>query len=152
MIPHGRTAIDRAGIATIYDQVPGSITNSMPYKKRDFPQQLNPHAQRYMLWDQEQVQAYHDGLPIPELPTEPHPLDLLDDREAAQHAGLSDSGWRSNLTRGAIEGTQVYVCGVRHWVRGTIRVRPRGRPKGTTDSRPRRPRGSARSAGRETSP
>jgi hypothetical protein len=143
MIPHGRTAIDRAGVARIYGRALGTLSNTTPHLAEGFPERLNPEASRNWLWDEEQVQAHRDGRPIPPLPQDPHPEDLLDDKEAAAYAGLRFSTWRAYISEGRIEATPVNVCGVRHWKRGTIRRRhdtppgKRGRPHGATDATPR---------------
>lgn len=146
MIPHGRTAIDRAGVARIYGKALGTLSNTTPHLEPGFPKRLNPKASRNWLWDEKQVQAHRDGQPIPALPTVPHPEDLLDDKEAAAYAGLKESTWRAYLSEGRIEATKVEVCGQRHWLRGSIRQRHDappgvpGRPHGATDARPRRSR------------
>jgi len=149
MIPAGRHAIDTAGVAQIRGVTLGALNNAKPYNEPDFPPQLNPHTRTGRLWDEQQVRAHAAGKPIPPLPTEPHPNDFLDDREAAEYVGMALSSWMSAVQKQApaVRGEKPRdFYGVRHWRRATLdrirdRRRPAGRPAGATDRAPRKRRG-----------
>lgn len=149
MIPAGRRAINTAGVARIRGVTLGALNNAKPYDAEDFPPQLNPGTRTGRLWDEEQVRAHTDTgrfLPLPAV--EPHPDDLLDDREAAAYVGVAESTWMTAIKKRLplVSGeTPTDVHGVRHWPRATLdrisaRRRPAGRPAGATDRAPRKRR------------
>lgn len=145
MIPAGRTAIDASGIAAIHGITLGTLRNNKTYDQPDFPRPLNTRGRR-KLWDLTQVRAHAAGQPVPPLPSEAHPDDLLDDYEAAEAAEVEPTTWKTDVRRGRVHDKPRTIRGVRHWHRRTIdayRDRPRGRPgrpTGATDSKPRRRR------------
>ncbi|MFD4863518.1 helix-turn-helix domain-containing protein [Streptomyces atratus] len=77
---------------------------------------------RVLIYDQAQVQAHLSGRPIPELPSQPHPDDLLDDEEAAALLGVTPNTVRAYATQGYLPaGTTVYS--LRLWTRRSIQER-----------------------------
>lgn len=102
-----------------------------------------------LLYDAAQIHAHAAGDPIPDLPADDHPDDLLDLREAAAFWGISHITFQSYLNnKPHLIPEPVQVGGVLHWRRGDLAafVRPGrgsggGRAAGTTDSAPRRRRG-----------
>ncbi|MFJ2922869.1 helix-turn-helix domain-containing protein [Streptomyces sp. NPDC087307] len=77
---------------------------------------------RVLIYDQAQVQAHLSGRPIPELPSQPHPDDLLNDKEAAALLGVTPNTVRAYATQGYLPaGTTVYS--LRLWTRHSIQER-----------------------------
>lgn len=145
MIPAGRTAVDETGAAALC----GISLDTLARRRRSngFPAPLNPHARRRRLYDTAQVRAWDARQPIPALPAEAHPDDLLDAHEIAALLGIQSATWTRNADRGHRPAADRMICGVQHWLRSTVEAelaRPRnpggaGKPKGATDRRPRRP-------------
>ncbi|MEU5666535.1 helix-turn-helix domain-containing protein [Streptomyces longwoodensis] len=114
------------------------------WRRRDAPgfrQRVRPlFDSRVLIYDQAQAHAFLNGQPIPPLPTEPHPDDLLNDEEAAALLGVTPSTVRAYASQNYLpRGTTVYS--LRLWTRKDIETRrdtpPRqgqggGRPLGTS--------------------
>lgn len=158
MIPHDAQPIGLKRVAEILGLALGTMSNApRPHRQPGFPPQLNPGG-RTGIWDERQVQAFTSGEPVPVLvtddaaldPADRHPDDRLDDREAATAAGVALATWRTYAADGHTGAQQVDVCGVRYWLRGTVRRRhdtppgERGRPVGATDHAPRRKRATGK--------
>ncbi|WP_051838641.1 hypothetical protein [Streptomyces sp. NRRL WC-3742] len=101
-----------------------------------------PGSARPILYDAAQVDAYLAGEPIPPLPTEPAPTDLLSDKEAGAVAGLAPSTIRADASGGRLnEGVERH--GRRWWTRAAVeqhRDRPteyKGRTTGAKDRKSR---------------
>jgi IclR-like helix-turn-helix domain-containing protein len=162
VIPAGRTAVDREGIAELHGLTFHQARARRPWNEPGHPAPLTagrPSNSRPRLWDRDQAAAYAADDPIPPLPEPGSPDDLLDVTEAAELAGLSVATWtryesyERTRTRPAGERPTVpppddQICGVPHWYRRTIerfradRNSPapaprRGRPAGATDRVPR---------------
>jgi hypothetical protein len=96
---------------------------------------------RVLVYDQAQAHAFLNGQPIPPLPAEPHPDDLLNDEEAAAVLGVTASTVRSYATQGYIApGKTVYS--VRVWSRSDIETR--------RDTPPRQGQGGGRPPGKSS--
>ncbi|MFD4217882.1 DNA-binding protein [Streptomyces sindenensis] len=101
-----------------------------------------PGSKRPLLYDAAQVDAHLSGEPVPALPTEPDPSDLLTDAEAGAIAGVTASTIRADATTGLIApGRELY--GRRWWTRAEADARAgrqtqyKGRTPGATDKTPR---------------
>ncbi|MFE2530048.1 helix-turn-helix domain-containing protein [Streptomyces sp. NPDC059382] len=99
MIPHGRPAITEAELAAAQGR------DIKTWRLREAPtfrarvSVLNP-GERLRLYDRAQADAYAEGRPLPVLPTEPHPADLLGDQEVADVLGISRHTVRAYATTG----------------------------------------------------
>jgi hypothetical protein len=77
---------------------------------------------RVHIYDQAQAHAFLNGQPIPPLPAEPHPDDLLKDEEAAALLGVTPSTVRAYASQSSLpRGTTVYS--LRLWTRRDIETR-----------------------------
>ncbi|MFD9850514.1 DNA-binding protein [Streptomyces parvus] len=110
-----------------------------------------PGSKRPLLYDAAQVDAHLSGEPVPALPTEPDPSDLLTDAEAGAIAGVTASTIRADATTGLIApGRELY--GRRWWTRAEADARAgrqtqyKGRTPGATDKTPRSRRPSPKAA------
>ncbi len=142
MIPRNRPVINEAEIA----QATG--TPLATWRRRDAPAfrervpGLFPRS-RILLYDRAQAHAYLAGKPVPALPTDEHPDDLLNDHEAAELLGVRPSTVRAYATQGYLPaGTTVY--GLRVWTRHQLDERR------TTP--PRQGQGGGRRPGEGTGP
>jgi hypothetical protein len=94
---------------------------------------------RVLVYDQAQAQAFLNGQPVPPLPFEPHPDDLLNDEEAAALLGVTPSTVRAYASQSYLpRGTTVYS--VRVWTRHDIEIR--------RDAPPRQGQGGGRPPGK----
>lgn len=160
MIPAGRSAIDREGLAELHGlSIHQAKRVGAPWSKPGHPEPLTqgrPGRGRPLLWDYEQASAYAHGEPIPPLPEPGDPHDLLDTVEAAEAAGLSVETWnryvryershtRAPEQRPLAPPPDEVVHGTPHWYRKTIDAynadraesperHPGGRPPGASDS------------------
>ncbi|MFF9870295.1 helix-turn-helix transcriptional regulator [Streptomyces sp. NPDC013953] len=118
------------------------------HKLPGHPPPVSSSTAKVLLWDGEQVDAFRQGAPVPPLPADDSPQDLLDRNEAAELAGVSPRTWDryENLPGVLPRPAAISVAGVEHWRRGDIeqwlRARPgpgnpAGRPKGSTEQLPR---------------
>jgi hypothetical protein len=102
-----------------------------------FPAPVNPQR-RKLLYDLEQVEAYRDLKPLPELPTGGHDDDLVDEHDAAEMLGVKYATVRKDRDVGRLPQA-VDVCGVAHWKRSVIAAVPATRPgRGVGGGRPRK--------------
>ncbi|MFD4224707.1 DNA-binding protein [Streptomyces griseus] len=147
MIPHGRPALDLDSVAQRAGVSPSTFGRRHAKAFRAAVKPL-PGSKRPLLYDAGQVDAHLAGKPVPELPTEPDPSDLLTDAEAGVIAGVTPSTIRSDATTGLIApGRELY--GRRWWTRAEAEARAtrqpqhKGRTPGATDKTPRsrRPKG-----------
>ncbi|MEV7730199.1 helix-turn-helix domain-containing protein [Streptomyces sp. NPDC087917] len=121
MIPHGRPAITEAEMAAAQGR---DLTT---WRQREAPTLhahvpvLNP-GERLRLYDRAQALTHLEGQPLPALPTDPHPDDLLSDQEAADVLGISRTTVRAYATTGHLPpGQELY--GRRWWTRRDIETR-----------------------------
>ncbi|MFE2267145.1 helix-turn-helix transcriptional regulator [Streptomyces griseosporeus] len=150
MIHAGRAhlVLTLADLAAAAGKTPKTFSNQKLHERPGHPAPINSPRARVRLWDGEQVDAYAAGLPIPPLPAQENPDDLLDRNEAAELAGVAPRTWDryANLPGMRPRPQSVTVAGVEHWRRGEIlewlAARPGlgsspGRPAGTTETAPR---------------
>ncbi|WP_369229315.1 hypothetical protein AB5J56_01815 [Streptomyces sp. R21] len=101
-----------------------------------------------LLWDGEQIDAYAAGRPMPPLPVQDSPDNLLDRNESADLAGVEPRTWDryANLPGMQPRPDPVVVASIEHWRRGDVlewlAARPgpgssSGRPVGSRDTVPR---------------
>ncbi|MFE9484514.1 DNA-binding protein [Streptomyces spororaveus] len=97
---------------------------------------------RPLIYDAAQVDAHLAGEPLPALPADPHPDDLLTDAEAGAIAGITASTVRADAVTGLIDrGTERH--GRRWWTRSAAEARAgreaqyKGRTAGAKDLAPR---------------
>lgn len=141
MIPHGRPTFDTRGVAERAGVSP------MTWRRRHhqaFTAVVHslPGSARPIVYDVAQVDAWLAGKPLPPLPTDPHPDDLLTDAEAGAVAGLSASTIRADAVTGLMPpGEERH--GRRWWTRAAATARAdrapqyKGRRRGAKDKGPR---------------
>ncbi|MEU9080724.1 DNA-binding protein [Kitasatospora sp. NPDC048538] len=141
MIPHGRPTYELEDVARAAGISEATWRRN---RHREFTDKVKalPGSERPIIYDASQVDAYLAGEPIPPLPTEPDPADLLTDKEAGKIAGLAPSTIRADASGGRLsEGVERH--GRRWWSRATVeeyRDRPveyRGRTTGAKDRKSR---------------
>ncbi|GGL48167.1 hypothetical protein [Planomonospora parontospora] len=143
MIRAGRTAVDAADLAKLH-----GITSVVTARKKGLysdPTLPAPiSATRKRLWDRDQAAAHAAGEPIPELPAEDDPDDLLEAQEAAALWEITPKRWLKNVAEDYAPPASAEVYGIPHWTRATVTGYRRpgagagaGRPRGARDSRPR---------------
>lgn len=122
MIRAGRTVIDRNGVAALHGLSAAQAARRRPWADRGHPAPVNaPGGRRGGLWDEEQVRAFVAGEPIPELPTEDRPADLLDSAEAASLTGVEAVTWVRYVERGGmVPAPDELILGQPHWRRDTL--------------------------------
>jgi len=130
MIKAGRKVLDRLGVGAAHGLSETAAVRSRPWASPGHPQPVNrPGGRKGGLWDQEQVHAYVAGDPVPSLPTEPHPDDLLDASEAAELAEVAEVTWTRYVERGGIvPEPDEEVFGQRHWRRTILEEWKPSRP------------------------
>jgi hypothetical protein len=142
--------VDREGVGRIHGLGWHTARARKPWADDGHPSPVNrpagpPVGRSPALWDTMQVRAHTAGRPVPAIPTEDHPDDLLDEREVAALHKLTvrqfqelRAGSRVNLIIPAPDATPY---GVDHWRRATaeamrVRVDPTApRPTGTRADR-----------------
>lgn len=141
MIPHGRPALDLDSVAQRAGVSPSTFGRNHAKAFKAAVKPL-PGSKRPLLYDAAQVDAHLAGKPVPALPTEPDPSDLLTDAEAAAIAGVTASTIRADATTGLIApGRELY--GRRWWTRADAEARAarpkqyKGRTPGARDKTPR---------------
>ncbi|MFD4973143.1 DNA-binding protein [Streptomyces sp. NPDC001312] len=137
MIPRNRPVINERDIA----QQAGVPLAT--WRRRDAPgfRQRVPALfdSRVLVYDQAQAHAFLNGQPIPPLPSEPHPDDLLNDEEAAALLGVTPGTVRAYASQSYLpRGTTVYS--LRLWTRQDIETR--------RDAPPRQGQGGGRPPGK----
>ncbi|MFJ7159226.1 DNA-binding protein [Streptomyces sp. NPDC101118] len=141
MIPHGRPTLDLTGVA---ERAGVSLSTWRRQHHDAFATAVQPlpGSARPLLYDAAQVEAHLAGKPLPLLPAESHPEDLLTDAEVGQVAGLSASTVRSDAVNGLIE-PGIERHGRRWWTRAQAEARAsrptqyKGRTPGAKDKQPR---------------
>ncbi|WP_426500620.1 hypothetical protein [Streptomyces sp. D54] len=142
MIPHGRPALDIDSVAQRAGVSPSTWGRHHAAAFKAAVKEL-PGSKRPILYDAVQVDAHLSGKPVPPLPAEPDPSDLLTDAEAGAIAGVAASTIRADATTGLIApGRELY--GRRWWTRAeaealaTRKPQFKGRTPGARDTEPRR--------------
>ncbi|MET9954434.1 helix-turn-helix domain-containing protein [Streptomyces sp. NPDC006339] len=142
MIPQGRPAVSESDIARLAGV-------SLTTWRRQHAEAFRAHVpdllpdSRSRLYDRAQVEAYLAGRPIPALPQDEHPEDLLSAREVADLLGISTGTIRAYAATGHISpGTTVH--GSRLWSRREVLDR--------RDNAPGRGVGGGRRAGEPQGP
>lgn len=141
MIPRGRPTLDLAGVAALAGV---SLSTWQRHHHAAFKAAVRPlpGSQRPILYDAEQVEAHLAGKPVPQLPTDPHPDDLLTDTEAGAVAGVTASTIRADAAAGRMD-KGIERHGRRWWTRAAATARGerepqyRGRKPGSKDKAPR---------------
>ncbi|MFJ8133361.1 DUF6292 family protein [Streptomyces hydrogenans] len=128
----------------------GTYRNRKPHAAEGFPAPISSDGARVTLWDREQTAAHLAGQPVPDLPHENHEGDLLDRSEAAALLGVTAKTWDTYKTDPSITPHLTKIKGVEHCPRGIVQSfkesrplatgGPKGRPKGSKDSKDRMPR------------
>lgn len=138
MIPHGRPVVDAEGAAKICGMAYKTFRNKGVTGDPEFPAPVNP-GRRKLLYDLEQVQAYADDRPLPELPQGERPEDLLDEHDAAEVLGVTYDTVRKDRDVGRMP-EHVMVFGLVHWPRRVLaRVPEQMRPgRGVGGGQPRK--------------
>lgn len=150
MIPVGRSAIDRAGIAELHGLSWRQARRVRPWAQPEHPAPITPGRPtngRPQLWDFEQSEQFARGQQVTPLPAGSiHDRDLLDRREAAEQAGVDPVAWERDMYRDRVPPADEHILGGTFWYRGTVedyragRTTPRrggGRPAGRGESVPR---------------
>lgn len=150
MIPVGRSAIDRAGIAELHGMTWRQARRARPWAQPGHPAPVTrgrPANGKPQLWDSEQAEAFARGQPIPPLPNgDTHERDLLDYVEAAHIAAADPSAWIRDVYRDRAPAADEHILGGSFWYRETVEdwrqqhATPRrggGRPPGARDRHPR---------------
>ncbi|MFD0409971.1 DNA-binding protein [Kitasatospora sp. NPDC127116] len=141
MIPQGRPTYELEDVARAAGV---SVATWRRNHHRAFTSKVQalPGSERPIIYDAAQVNAYLAGEPIPPLPADPDPTDLLTDKEAGQVADLAPSTIRADASGGRMsEGVERH--GRRWWTRASVeehRDRPveyKGRTIGARDRKPR---------------
>ncbi|MFD6918571.1 DNA-binding protein [Streptomyces virginiae] len=141
MIPRGRPTLDihevaaRAGV---------SVATWRRRHHEAFAAAVMPLAgsARPLIYDAAQVEAHLASEPLPALPTDPHPDDLLTDAEAGAVAGITASTVRADAVTGLMDPGQERH-GRRWWTRAAADARAgreaqyKGRTTGSKNRAPR---------------
>jgi predicted DNA-binding transcriptional regulator AlpA len=136
VIPRGRPVVDAVGAAQLLGRSVRTFGNTIS-GSHGFPAPVNP-GRRKLLYDVEQVEAYRDMRPLPELPPGGHDDDLLDEHDVAQLLGVKDATVRKDRDVGRLPEPDK-VCGIYHWRRSVIAAVPASRPgRGVGGGRPRK--------------
>jgi len=145
MIRAGRDVVDRLQIAALANMSPSVAAKRKPWNADGHPKPITtyrPTNGRPAMWDKEQAEAFAAGLPVPQLPEQDDPDDLLDRFEAAELAGMTPVAWESAYHQDRFP-KDTEKLGVPVWRRRTveaIRDNPPvfKKPKGPTGNRQRR--------------
>lgn len=121
MIPRARPVLDASGLAAVHGLSVRTARHRGIWLQAGHPAPVQAKAGRWPpLWDAQQVQSFVRGDPVPELPQQPHPEDLLNSREAAAYVGQKPASWDSNEHLGYAPAADQVVHGVKHWRRATL--------------------------------
>ncbi|MHC3394769.1 DNA-binding protein [Streptomyces lavendulocolor] len=141
MIPHGRPTLDKDGVAERAGVSPSTWQRRHHAAFAAAVKPL-PGSARPLIYDAAQVEAHLKGTPVPALPKDPHPTDLLTDAEAGAVAGLSASTIRADAATGHMDAG-VERHGRRWWTRAAAEARAarpaeyKGGTPGRKDKQPR---------------
>lgn len=134
MIPQGRPAVTEADLAAVRGRDIKTWRTRDAEAFRARVPVLNP-GERLRLYDRAQAEAYYAGRPLPALPSEPHPDDLLSDQEAADVLGISRHTVRAYASTGYLPpGQELY--GRRWWTRRDVDARHAAGDRRSTPVRP----------------
>lgn len=160
MIPAGRTPIDQAGIAALHGLSIHQAKRRKPWADPGHPAPISkgrPRRGHPQIWDRDQAAAYANDPngPIPDLPAEEDPNDLLDAAESAELVGIAPGTWtyytwREEQRDQADDGVTLVPApdathfGTDYWRRSTVlsfkterdqraHIPHGGRPKGSRD-------------------
>lgn len=121
MIRRGRPVLDLRGLAAVHGLSVRTARHRSVWMQVGHPAPVQAKAGRWPpLWDAQQVQSFVLGDPVPALPDQPHPEDLLNSREAAAYVGQKPASWDSNEHLGYTPAADQVVHGVKHWKRATL--------------------------------
>lgn len=142
MIPRSRPVLNETDIARRAGVSLATWRRQHAAAFRERVPDLLPDS-RHLLYDLAQTDAYLAGRPIPELPADEHPEDLLTANDVAAILGISTSTVRAYAAQGYLSpGTTVY--GARLWTRREVLDR--------RDNAPGRGKGGGRRAGKPQGP
>ncbi|MGW6244363.1 helix-turn-helix domain-containing protein [Streptomyces roseolus] len=142
MIPQGRPAVNESDIAQLAGVSLSTWRRRHADDFRTHIPDLLPDS-RNRLYDRAQVEAYLAGKPVPALPEEEHPDDLLSAGEVAEILGISTGTVRAYATSGHFS-PGVTVHGSRLWPRHEVLER--------RDNAPGQGKGGGRRAGEPQGP
>lgn len=129
MIRNGRRAVDRAGLAQLHGLSASQLARRRPWTDPGHPAPVNaPGGRKGGLWDEEQVRAHVAGDPVPPLPSDDHPADLLDLSEFAALIDVEPGTLAIYVTDGLAPAADETISGQPHWRRDTIESFQRDRP------------------------
>lgn len=151
MIPVGRSAIDRAGIAELHGLTWRQARRARPWAHPDHPAPITrgkPANGKPQLWDYEQAEQFARSQAITPLPSgDTHEGDLLDYVEAAEWAGADPVAWIRDVYRDRVPAADEHILGGSFWYRATVDAwhaerergprRGGGRPTGSVEHTPR---------------
>lgn len=125
MIRHGRTALDSHGIADLHGLTFRTARIRKPWAQPGHPRPINgrdgrPAPGTTCLWDAEQARAYAAGEPVPPMPGQDHPLDLLDATEAAAMHDVTLRRFVGLVRDHRLPPPDTSPHGVDHWRRSTV--------------------------------
>lgn len=129
MIRHGREVVDQRGVAALHGLSWHTARRAKPWAHPEHPPPVNlkpgerPRRERPTLWDRAQARAFARGQPLPAIPDDDHPDDLLDAVEVADLHGMSlrqfNDARLDNRVELEVTAPDAYPCGVEHWRRAT---------------------------------
>lgn len=132
MIRAGRShlVLTLAGLAKTEGMSLGTYKNKKLHRRPGFPHPISSREARVLLWDADQVAAYLSGTPVPALPAQDSPDDLLDQHEAPQSLNepVSSRSWEVYRNDDTLTDAMVEVSGVPHWPRGAVQAWEADRP------------------------
>ena len=139
MIRAGRTALVRtvADLAASAGVSRGTFLNNKPYRSAGYPAPISSAEARVLLWDGEQIDAYHAGQPIPPIDATDRAEDLLDRNEAAAVLEVDAKSWDALARKDELlVAAMKLVANVKHWPRTSVTTFKANRPgKGAATGR-----------------
>lgn len=151
VIRQGRDVVDRAGIAALHQYSFSSARDLAIWNWPGHPTpvtggtRLHGGRARRRLWDREQAAAFAEDRPVPRLPTDDQPGDLLDTDEVTASRGLAPRTVAQQTAAGYFPPPDATPYGVAHWRRDTLERAARQPPRqgARTDRAPSSPTGTA---------
>lgn len=149
VIRQGRDVVDRAGIAALHQYSFSRARDLAIWHWPGHPApvtggtRLHGGRARRRLWDRAQAAAFAEGQPVPHLPTEDQPGDLLDTDDVTACRGLAPRTVAQQVTAGYFPPPDATPYGVAHWRRDTLERVARQAPRqgARTDRAPSSPAG-----------